>query len=190
MTANLPFFFDVPDFELTEDERKYFLDYEETVKDKHVNHDPINSTKHRCLQYGVVREQEIWDKVTPWFKYKPESIVLLRVDPNVDVPCHTDEARLRRSTIFTTPLIPYNDDYAVLNFHEEKNDPNIFGGKLGTGKIVASKSFSPAYVFNSTQWHSVKNTNHIKVSLQVGWETPIEEIYLMYKSGELFADGR
>lgn len=100
-----------------------------------------------------------YQEVSDLFIFKPQMMSLLKVEPNKLVDWHTDAQTLGRQTVVIFPL---TDDYALCSTEE--------------GDIP----YMDCYAFNTQLKHKVQNNNQTRISLQLFYDMPIEELYRVH----------
>jgi hypothetical protein len=117
--------------------------------------------------FHVDDNDKLLGKVNSKFKHKPNRSFFLYIHPNHYVAPHTDGKIYKRDTTIIIPLSPDKDNYA---------------GAISGGEEVP---YMDCYAFSTQIMHSVKNNDNERISIQLEYGESIEEMYLMYKSGEL-----
>lgn len=99
------------------------------------------------------------DEVDQIFCIKPNTMSLLKIDPNKLVDWHTDAKTMGRQTVVIFPL---TSNYAPCTT-EEGDIPHM-----------------DCYAFNTQLKHKVQNNNQTRISLQLFYDMPIEELYRIH----------
>jgi hypothetical protein len=113
-----------------------------------------NSTKSKAYTNLDFLPRQ-YDCVSNLFMLKPSMMSLLKIDPNKLVDWHTDAKSLKRQTVIIFPL---TENYAPCT--------------IETGDIP----YMDCYAFNTQLKHKVQNNNQTRISLQLFYDMPIEEL--------------
>lgn len=97
-----------------------------------------------------------YDYINDMFNLKPSMMSLVKIDPNKLVDWHTDAKTLKRQTVIIFPL---TEHYAPCEVKD-------------MGKIP----YMSCYAFNTQIKHRVQNNDKTRISLQLFYDIPIEEL--------------
>jgi len=158
-------YFEIPEFDTSILEGAYGEECVQTARKNYKNTDEHYSSKSGkpTNLFFIEDGDKLLNKVSSQFKYKPNDVLFLYVRPNDYVAPHTDGKIYKRNTTIIIPLVPNKDNYVTAD----------------------GIPYSSCYAFNTQIKHSLKNNEYERISIQLQYEEPIDEIYLMYKSGEL-----
>lgn len=103
-----------------------------------------------------------FEDVAKLFKLQPHKMTILRIKSNAIVPEHIDGVK-ERNTVIIFPLSPYGPDFKGCDTKHSGCIP-----------------WYPCYAFNTQLPHSVYNNEHDRISLQLFYDMPIEEVHEIY----------
>lgn len=88
---------------------------------------------------------------------------------------HTDD-NPKRSTVFAWAVNTDPENFVPILFHDPED------------KSIVDRAYytEEGLVFNTQSVHSVEPSNLPRISLQICFHNPIEEVYDLYRKGELF----
>lgn len=112
------------------------------------------------------------DYVNSLFFIKPVKSAILRIKAGKEVPWHHDGVS-ERDTVVIFPLSPYGgNEYSIYN-----NTSGYAGASLDDGSQVP---WLTCYAFNTQRKHAVYNNMNDRISLQLFYNMPIEQLHELY----------
>lgn len=138
-----------------------FADAYLTKENKNNPLDPLNLLLDKFNPKLVMHE----DKVVAFIKF----------DAGGGIFPHTDD-NPKRSTVFAWAVNSDPENFVPILFHNPED------------KTVIDKAYytEEGLVFNTQSMHSVEPSSLPRISLQICFYNPIEEVYELYRNGELF----
>ena len=139
------------DLQLSE-EIKQSLVEEALSSDDYYYHSSTKSNTYTNLDF-LPRE---YKDIRSMFQLQPGIMSLLKIDPNKLVDWHTDTKTMGRQTVVIFPL---TSNYSPCTIEE--------------GDIP----YMDCYAFNTQLKHKVQNNTETRISLQLFYDIPIEQLY-------------
>ena len=158
------------DYKIDEKIKREMLLLAESVPDSYYyDHYSTGKNEYSNVNLFLDPEKELYNISKPLlddFRKKPDKFTFLKIEPNKTVKWHVDNPKFKRNTVIVFPL---SDNFASC--------------EMESGEITFGID---CYAFDPNIRHRVVNNNKIRVSLQLIYDTSLNEMRNIYNRNELF----
>lgn len=131
-------------------------------KDQYYKHLSTKSNTYTNLNF-LFTHHPLYDIISKMVPVKGDNVCLLHIDKHKVITPHTDGKHLKRDTVVIFPLWPSKDNYSRC---------------IVEGEEIP---YNSCYAFNTQRIHWIENNNYERISLQIFYNTQIEDLYEQFR---------